>query len=247
MSTDDTEPSPWTRPPFITAAIVVAAIVMLGTVLGVRALTTDSPEPAAAPTTALASSAHSPTPTTLPTDQPSICGLTEHETSGTVTIAPETEWAYQGTTAYPTSEEFGPGDIDSTGARRCFQRSPEGALLMAANAVVQGSDPTTASAWAQSVLADGRFHDQLVTELGTPSTTTNSRVSIVGFRVLAYDGDTARIDVAIRGTFDASTVIVSGVYDLVWQRGDWMISSDVEEPLNVAMIPDLAGYIAWGA
>ncbi|MFS0700056.1 hypothetical protein AB6N24_08815 [Cellulomonas sp. 179-A 4D5 NHS] len=250
MSTNDTEPSPWTRPSFITAAIVVAIVVMLGAALAIRALTNDDANAAPPEPTASASASAEPSPTSddeaAGTDA-SICGLEGVETTGTVTMAPAGEWAFQGTTAYPTSPEFGPGQADTTGARFCFQHSPEGALFMAANAVVQASDPATASAWAQEVLAQGQFYDQLLSELGTPSPESNSRVNIVGFRLLAYDGKTARVDIALRGTFDAQTATVSGVYELVWQSGDWKISSDVQEPLNVAVIPDLAGYVSWGA
>lgn len=69
---------------------------------------------------------------------------------------------------------------------------------------------------------------------------------IQGFRILAYDGSSARVDVGSRGSVQGQTVTVSGVYELVWQDGDWKLSTDVPEPLNVAAIPDLTGYIAWG-
>lgn len=253
MSTNDTEPSPWTRPSFITAAIVVAIVVMLGAALAIRALTHDDANAAPPEPTASTSASVEPSSTPTPDEgaagtDASICGLKGVKTTGTVTIAPTTEWAFQGTTAYPISPEFGPGQTDSSGARYCFQHSPEGALFMAANAVVQGSDPTTASTWGPKVLAEGQYREQLLDELGNPSddTESNSRQSIVGFRVLAYDGATARIDIAVRATFE-TTVTVSGVYELVWQGGDWKLSSDVTQPLNVAAIPDLAGYVSWGA
>ena len=70
-------------------------------------------------------------------------------------------------------------------------------------------------------------------------------MSIVGFRLLHYDGETARVDLAARASSQGQTVTVSGVYELIWQDGDWKISADVAEPLNVATIPDLAGYIPW--
>lgn len=253
MPNDDTEPTTWTRPSFIAAAIVVAIVVMLGVVLGIRALTAEEPrtaQPSAAP-----ASADQPEPpqNTAEEQSPpgvgdSICGLDGETLSGTLTAPPTAEWAFQGTTAYPTSEEYGPGQTDVSGARYCFQHSPEGALFMAANAVVQGSDPATATEWGPKVVAEGPYRDQLLGELSTPAadTETNSRQSIVGFRVLAYDGATARIDVAVRASFE-TTVTVSGVYELVWQGGDWKLSSDVREPLDVAAIPDLAGYVSWGA
>jgi hypothetical protein len=37
------------------------------------------------------------------------------------------------------------------------------------------------------------------------------------------------------------------VYLLAWEAGDWKLSvTDPNAPINVANIPDLAGYISWG-
>ena len=74
------------------------------------------------------------------------------------------------------------------------------------------------------------------------------RVEVAGFRLLAYDGQTARVDVAVRGATGGQTVNLSMVYLLVWEGGDWKLSvTDPNAPINVANIPDLAGYISWGA
>jgi hypothetical protein len=32
----------------------------------------------------------------------------------------------------------------------------------------------------------------------------------------------------------------------VWQNGDWKISTDVAQPLNIAAIPNASGYVSWG-
>ena len=40
------------------------------------------------------------------------------------------------------------GASDAAGVRYCFQQSPEGALLAAANALVQAADPAVSTAWA---------------------------------------------------------------------------------------------------
>lgn len=250
MADEENEQNPFSRPGFVVAAVVVVALVIAGVIVGVNLATRDDDE-AAQPTPSASASTSSST-SAEPSDEPSteaadasVCGLDGEELSGTLTTAPDAEWKYQGTTAYPSSPKFGPGEGAATGVRTCFQHSPTGALFMAANAIVQGSDPNTAAAWAEYALADGQFHDQLVTDLGG-SSGTQGRMTIEGFRMLNYDGDTARVDLAVATAADGQPVSVSGVYELVWQNGDWKISTDVAQPLNIAAIPNASGYVSWG-
>ncbi|MBD5788349.1 hypothetical protein IF650_19490 [Cellulosimicrobium terreum] len=248
MATDDNEQNPFTRPRFITATVLVALIVVLGIVLAiVNATRSDDPDPAPEP------SSPSPTTSAAPTTEPSddaggasVCGLGGEELTGSLSTAPEAEWAYQGTTAYPTSPEYGPGETTADGVRFCFQHSPTGALFMAANALVQGSDPVVSQAWVDYSLADGPYRDELIGQVGDTSGSEGTRMSLAGFRMLAYDGDTARVDLAVRASSGGQNLTLSGVYKLVWQDGDWKISADVAQPLNTATVPDLAGYITWG-
>lgn len=147
--------------------------------------------------------------------------------------------------AYPTSSKAGPADIKS-GVRTCFQHSPEGALFAAANAVVQGSDKATVKAWLDYFVT-GSARDEVLSAGAGSSTASGIRVKIVGFRVLAYDGSSARIDVAVRGSASGKTINLSMVYPLVWENGDWKLNvTDASAPIDVATIPDLAGYISWG-
>lgn len=245
MANEDTEQSPWTRPGFVAAAIVVALVLILATVLGVGALR-DNDEDLPSPTSP-ATAEPTPSQTADPSAEESVCGLDGVNLDGSVTSPIPATWEFQGTIAYPTSEEFGPGAHTDQGIRSCFQRSPEGAILMAANAVAQGSDPETGAAFGASALGRGEHRDELLQEIGTPAGSAGSRLNIVGFRLLSYDGKTATIDLAIQGSAQGENVTLSGVYHLVWQDGDWKISADVREPLDVATIPDLAGYVAWGA
>lgn len=65
--------------------------------------------------------------------------------------------------------------------------------------------------------------------------------------MLAYDGNTARVDIVISSMADGKTVYISGVYDLVWEDGDWkLLPTDPSDPMRFAQIPDLAGYVPWG-
>lgn len=241
--------SPFIRPGFLMAAVLIGAIVVVGVVLGILNATRagDDP-PATSPTTA------SPTPsgtTATPTDEPpmtegSVCGLESGDSEHSLSTAPGTEWQFQGTTAYPTSPTYGPGAADENGVRYCFQHSPEGALFMAANAIPQGSDPSMNSVWADYAVAEGPHREQLLEEMSSGSATEGTRLSIAGFRLLNYDGGSARVDLAVRSSVEGQATTFSGVYELVWQDGDWKVSADVSQPLDMAAIPDTAGYIAWG-
>jgi len=243
MAADDDERSPFTRPGFIAAAFVVVLVVVLGIVLVVVNANDDDPGPT--PT----SSGTSAAPTTEPTavaGGESVCGLRGEVLNGTVTTAPDAEWEYVGTVAYPTSETYGPAENDPAGFGYCYQRSPEGALFAAAQAVAQGAVPDN-RAWIEYFAAEGPFREQLLAEGTGGSSSEGTRLRIAGFRVLSYDGETARIDLAGEGSTAEGSITFSAVYDLVWQGGDWKVSTDTATPFDFASIPNFVGYVAWGA
>lgn len=242
---DDSERSPFTRPAFLIAAVVVILIVAAGAVVIVLNTTRHDPSPTTEPT---------PTRSAAPTTEPSaaaggasVCGLDGTEASASLTSAPAAKWAYENTTAYPTSNEFGPGDTTTEGVRFCFQHSPEGALFAATNAVAQGSDPSIASSWIEYFLAAAAPNrSQLVSDVSSASSST-SRLRVAGFRLLAYADSTARVEIAVRASGSGNAVYGSVIYNLVWEAGDWkLLPTDVNNPLQMTQLPDLAGYVAWG-
>lgn len=248
MAEDNEEQSPFTRRGFVAATVVVAVIVVLGLVIVVVNMTRDDPDP-----TPTSSTSAEPT-TAAPTSEPpeaaggaSVCGLPGEVLEGTLTAAPAAEWEFQGTTAYPTSAEFGPGETNADGVRYCFQHSPEGAVFAAANAVVQGSDATTSPAWIEYFLSTETPNRSALLDQVAAGSSSSNRMTVAGFRLLAYDGTSARVDVAVQATGSGNTVLASAVYDLVWEAGDWkLLPQDLSNPLRLAEIPDTAGYIAWG-
>lgn len=247
MATEDDEQNPFTRPGFIAATVVVALVVVLGIVIAIMNATRGN-DPDPTPTSDATTSAAPTTNTTAAAGGASVCGLGGEVLSGTLTTAPDATWEYQGTVAYPTSTTYGPGEVTSDGVRHCFQHSPAGALFAAANAVVQGSDPSSVGTWLDYFVADGPHRDAVLAA-GSGSGTGGSgvRVEIAGFRVLSYDEASARVDVAVRGGTAGQTVNLSMVYALVWENGDWKLSvSDPDAPIDVANLPDLAGYLTWG-
>lgn len=244
-SDDSTGPNPYTRPGFLAAAALVIILAVVGVVLGILSLTSDDPANATPSTSSAPEQSSAPSDSASPTRSSSVCGLAGESLSGTVSVAPDSEWDFQGTTAFPTSPSYGPADSTDEGIRMCFQRSPEGALFMAANAVVQGTTPETGVAWGRYALAEGPFREALLADMTFSDSTEDARISIVGFRVLDYEEDRARIDIAMRGTVAAGTVTMSSVFDLVWTDGDWKVDTGIELPVTFSSIPDTAGYTPW--
>lgn len=243
-SEDNEKQSPFTRPGFIAAAGVVALIVVCAIILVIVNLSRGNPEPGPTSTSEPSSTTAPSTPAA--SGDESVCGLGGVELSGSVTTAPAATWEYEGTTGYPTSPTYGPGKTDPAGFRYCFQHSPTGALFMAANAIALGSDESVKTAWGEYVLGAGKFHDQLLAQKGSNTTPAGTRIQITGFRVLNYDGKSASVDLALTYSSATGTITVSGVYSLVWQGGDWKLSADTMTPLDVAPIPNVAGYTPWG-
>ena len=76
--------------------------------------------------------------------------------------------------------------------------------------------------------------------------TAEARLRIAGFRLLAYDGTSARVDLAVVAGAESQSVTASFVYNLVWVDGDWKIDTSTPEPGSFSTIPDLTGYVPWG-
>ena len=51
---------------------------------------------------------------------------------------------------------------------------------------------------------------------------------------------------AVTTNANGQAVTVSTIYDLLWEDGDWKLSSAKEDPIEVVAIPNIAGYVAWG-
>jgi len=72
-----------------------------------------------------------------------------------------------------------------------------------------------------------------------------ARMRVAGFRLLSYDGSSARVDIAVVVTAAGETVNMSCVYEMVWRDGDWKIDADAPDALSVEQIPGISGYILW--
>ncbi|VXB63741.1 hypothetical protein [Pseudoclavibacter sp. 8L] len=251
------------RPGFIVAALGVALLVVAGVVVSIQAafggdasggdMTVGDGQRAAAP----AGAAHAGPEhevgdaDTIATVSPSSCGLRGPEQTSPLPadrqllIAPETSWRGIDVNLAPSSPEAGPAAMHEGGFGYCFQRSADGALFAAANFLVQSNTPALRAPLLDYALAAGQHRDSLLASSGAEG--SGVRLQIVGYRMLAFDGDTARVDVAQRVSVDGASSFIAAVVDLVWIDGDWRIPSDEPAPVRLQSLGDVGGYVRWSA
>lgn len=246
MADEENEQSPFSRPSFIVAAVVVAALVVAGVIVGVNIATRDDDGDGAQPAPSTSTSAVPSTEPTADAGGASVCGLAGRKMDGALTRAPSVdEWVFQGTVAYPWSSQYGPAETDKAGGFKfCFQQSPEGAAYAAAYSLAVATDRAVVPAWLEYFAAPGPYRDSFL-EPSMSSSDTSARLRLEGFRMLSYDGTTARVDLAVLASAENQTINGSFIYNLVWSEGDWKIDTSTAEPGNFSTIPDFSGYVAW--
>lgn len=227
---------PTTRTVLVT---VSAALVVALTVAGCSS----TPDQPTVPETT------SPVETASAQEQPasdSVCGLDAVQMTGDLTEAPEVTWELVGTTLAPADPEAGPGLRDEDGLRRCFARTPLGALLAAANVLASGSSPALVAPVTDRLSAPGPGRDAAMADLAGRVTTGEStiRYEIAGFHLSAYDGKNSSVDVVIRASNQA---LLAQMIDLTWVDGDWKVELAATGQMRTPMgaVQSLAGYTAW--
>lgn len=240
-STQDPEDtSPWTRPRFVVAAVVVALIAVFAGVLAVTRPTDEggaaAPPPAAATPTVTSSA---------PADDASVCGLEPGGQDVPVTTPPDTEWELVGTVAAPTAPEtIGPGVVED-GLRSCFVRSPLGALYAAANVLATTTVDGQGEALVRNLAAGGEGRDAALAALAEESGGSSTRIQVAGYNFLNYDAASTVIDLAIRAETGAYAHLP---LTMRWEDGDWKVVFPTDGDLAAAVqqLPDLTGYVPWG-
>jgi len=222
---------------------MLASTAALAAVL-LAACVQETPEPTTSPETPAPTSSTSPAPSGDASADESRCGVPGFEEQSSLVQGPEAQWSFVGSIAVPGSDELGPGEITAEGVRTCYAHTAAGAVTMAYNAAVQGSTASVAVPFAEYVFT-GPGRDEVLAEVN--GDVEDYRGALLGFRVLAYDGATARIDVALRVETGGNSATVSGIYDLVWEDGDWRVYAlSAEDPgLDTEAITSISGYTAW--
>ena len=254
----DIDQTPWTRPGFVLAGLVVVLALACGLYLAVGG----------GGHHAASSSAAAPASTAVPTTRsPAARSTSPKETAGgrcdvppgpqaVPTMAPSgIAWQYWRTAVLPTSPTAGPMVVYGDFAR-CFARSPLGALISAVQIYSRMELAMTSTEWqsivyGQMVPSVGR--DQLATmteaaEKANPAafaapTPPGAFAQIAGFSFVSYDGDTAVIDLVVTktGAYAVAPLTVS------WVDGDWELDVTPSGGLTgpAQAISSTVGYIAW--
>lgn len=248
MADETEQQNPYMRRGFITAAVIVAVLIIVGGVVIFNGLAkSDDPSTDSTPTPQVSIGA-TPSASSAVAGGASVCGLDAVKMTGTLDRAPETTWDYAGTTAFPVSKEFGPGRQIDSGIQTCFSRTPGGAVMAASVGIGYLLNSDTVRPWQEYALASGSIRDELLRE--PPSTAdaaaSTMRSSVSGFRLLKYDGQSANVDVAVTTTLKGKTTYMSVVMPLVWENGDWRANySEADKEIQPAMLPNIAGYVQW--
>ena len=231
----DTTPPP-RRPATLTwmAAALAVAIIAAALVVSWRIASLPAP---ATPETPQATSTQ---------DDQGQCPAGPVEMAGTVTVAPEATWSLVGKVVAPTVPEAGPATIDPDGYRRCYARTPLGALTAAANLAAMGSDPALAGRLADDGLMPGALRDRLLST-PEPSSATAGGAQIRGFQMVSYDGTATTINLGMQaqnGGYGVATI------ELVWHEGDWRIGvrgegEAQEMAVTYSWPPSLVGFVLW--
>ena len=233
--------SPFRRPGFIAAAIVIGVITLAGVIVLATSLFgggNDTADPIPNPSTS------SPVSPSASNADASVCGLDGLDEENTLTAAPTNEWELIGTVASPTaSEGAGPGSVDD-GFRTCFAHTAEGALFAAVNFVALSTDSRNTSQLYE-LIVEGPARDAAEAAGPTEVDPSGSRLQIAGFKVDSYSKDEATIDIAWTVTSENNS-LVSVPTVLRWENGDWkVVITENGAPIAPGPIDNLGGYIPW--
>jgi hypothetical protein len=256
------EANPFTQRKFITAAVIVAVIAVMGVILALTLGNTDPDEsnPAASPSTSPAPSASSsssttPDPATSTGDAAaSVCGLPAGD-QATPTVPPAATWQLVGTMAMPTAEDIGPGTTSPEGIHSCYAHNPTGALFAAVGAMADGDSGVDQAALLEARTVPSPTRDAAITEAQqvqkSQTTPTDEmpdgyggerRVQVAGYQITATTPATVSLMIVLSTPGQTS---YSGVpVTMQWYEGDWrMVYQDSVTPVGLS---SLAGYVPWG-
>ena len=234
---DRDERGPWRRPLFLASAAVLALVLLAGLALVIFPPQRPAPAQPAPPASA--------PPPQAPARQVS-CDLPARNQALPVGVVENTSWVLVGTVAAPTSPEHGPAVVEDDGTRRCFARTPTGALFAAVNHLAMTSDPAAREAFLHRSVAPGPGREAALAQAEvTGEGRRNSGSQIAGYAVRSYASDRARVDLALAavGTDAYGTVATT----VVWVDGDWrfLMPEDGSVDSLVSAVPDLTGFTVW--
>lgn len=141
--------------------------------------------------------------------------------------------------AIPMSPTIGPAKT-SGALRQCFQHSPAGALVAAANIALGQFVPGTGRTVVETQFVAGPGRDKALKDLATSS---GQPGQIVAFKLNGCTAAACNVDLVFfgRGAYG------SAVVPMVWTNGDWYVDGSQRIPDGGLVQGIPAGFTAWGS
>ncbi|MBC9958351.1 hypothetical protein [Yimella sp. cx-51] len=194
-----------------------------------------------APALSGAGQASSSAPSGSSTAASGQCPTPKQDSAPAETAELKTTWEVTGQVLSP-STEAGP-KVKSDGLRRCFDRSPRGAVAFAANTFLGFMQaPDVARQVALHQMTPGAARDQTLQSPGT--TDTSTQFGIAGYRVLAWSPDAAQVEFAVTVSTRPGTW-TRVAPRIVWSGDDWKMDGANLGP-DPAPLDSLAMLTQWG-
>ncbi|WTW98823.1 hypothetical protein OG216_38195 [Streptomycetaceae bacterium NBC_01309] len=140
-----------------------------------------------------------------------------------------TQWQAVDSYLLPFSATVGPAVVDADIAR-CYTRTPAGAVFAAVHGSWRYQRTSDWGAAAQHLLAPGPGREAYLAQRAArsgpnagpvPPASGDDSPQTIGFRVLEYSLDRARVDVLTQ-PFEGG-VLTHNVWNVLWLEGDWRI------------------------
>lgn len=152
-------------------------------------------------------------------------------------------WEPVGAVSLPSSKVLGPTKVNGP-VRSCFNHSPGGAVMAAAN--ITGSlGSTTYRQVLTAQMTAGPGRDQTISKAAQDAVTdTGERGQLNGYKIGACTPAACNVSLAIQGR----GIWVQQDVSLVWHNGDWYLNGQV--PLaSGGLLPNglPPGWVAWSA
>jgi hypothetical protein len=161
---------------------------------------------------------------------------------GEITIAPaDVTWSLAGSMASPSSASAGPATPGLIPA--CYERSPQGALLAAANWITTMTNPKVDKIAAVTALVGHTGgYDQFIANYEAVETAAGDDPvgqQIAAFRMLFFDLSHAEIEIVNRATSGSSPgFMASVVYVMVWENDDWKVAPVLDGNVPITKVVD---------
>ena len=224
----------WSQPRFISAAVIVGLIAVLGAVLVLSGSGDKTNTPAAA--------APVPAPTSPDTraDGEGACSLPSGDQTVPTGSPSNTRWELVGRMIAPTAPKaHGPGR-EAGGFRTCFARSPIGVLYATVNFWAAGTGQPPAQVY-RNLAAPSKARTKAINAAEGKGPRLNG-LQVAGFAFSSYDPDRASVKLAFRVQ---NGRLYQAEATMIWKDGDWRYEVPLDQAPPAGELKDLNGFVTW--